>query len=99
MVPGVIRATYCRDSGGMPTQACRCDLRGDRCAVGYFVQGTEPNTPCRAHVLREYDTAHEQLADANTLPENKKTVGMLQKSSARNFPSTVYVADQNYFLK
>jgi penicillin-binding protein 1A len=99
LTPGVIRATYCRDSGGMPTEACRADLRGDRCAVGYFAQGSEPKQVCRAHVLRDYDVALGQLADANTPPENIKSVGLLQGCFPRNFPATVHVTDQKYFLK
>ncbi|MBQ8718422.1 MAG: transglycosylase domain-containing protein [Clostridia bacterium] len=96
---GVIRASYCRDSGGLPSEACRCDPRGDRCAVGYFVQGSEPKQVCRAHVLCEYDTRCERLANEQTLPEDRRMVGLLQNPPARNFPGRVVVADDRYFLK
>ena len=99
MAPGVIRASYCRDSGGLPSEACRCDLRGDRCAIGYFVQGSEPREVCRAHVLCEYDFHAECLANAATLPEDRRMVGLLQSETARNFPGKIYVVDDRYFTK
>jgi penicillin-binding protein 1A len=98
-VPGVIRASYCRDSGEIPCEACRADLRGDRCSVGYFIQGTEPQARCNCHVLREYDVVQEGLADESTPPEQRKTVGLLRLTKARSLPRRIYVSDQKYCIQ
>ncbi|MBQ7337316.1 MAG: transglycosylase domain-containing protein [Clostridia bacterium] len=97
LAPGIIRVSYCQDSGDLPTDACRMDLRGDRCATGYFVQGTEPGKKCSCHVLREYDTQAQRLADENTPAEVRRTVGLLQPMVHRDFPGRIYVADERYF--
>lgn len=97
-VPGVIRLTYCQDSGKIPTEACQKDLRGDRCAVGYFVQGTEPDEHCDCHVLCEYDVQEQRLADENTLLENVQLVGLLRRKNNRNFPKRMYISDEKYYL-
>lgn len=94
MAPGVIRVTYCQDSGLRPTDACRADLRGDRSVQGYFVQGTEPRSYCDCHTLRDYDSARGVLADAQTLPQDVRRVGLLRIK--RSLAGKVYVADERY---
>jgi hypothetical protein len=74
-------------------------VRGDRCAVGYFVQGSEPKERCSCHVLREYDTQSNTLADLNTPPEQRRTVGLLRLKQPRSFPRRIYVADEKYCVK
>jgi hypothetical protein len=96
MAQGVIRVSYCRDSGGLPTEACRCDLRGDRCDVGYFVQGSEPRLPCHCHALREWDRAGDCPATEQTPPEERMRVGLLQLPGQRRFPIRVAVIDERY---
>ena len=95
-VEGVIRATYCMDSGGIPTDACRADLRGDRCAVGYFVQGTQPTARCDRHVLREYMPPQELLSDEQA-QSPKAMAGFVRIK--RSFPRKLYVADEQYTTK
>ena len=92
--PGVIQVTYCQDSGLRPTDACRADLRGDRSAQGYFVQGTEPRSYCDCHTLRDYDSARGILADAQTLPQDVRRVGLLRIK--RSLAGKVYVTDERY---
>ena len=93
-VEGVIRATYCMDSGGIPTDACRADLRGDRSAVGYFVQGTQPRTKCSCHALYAYDIESGVLAGEETPEELRRMVGLIRVK--RSFPKKIYVADSKY---
>ena len=93
---GIIKVTYCRDSGKLPTDACRADLRGDRCTEGYFVQGSEPRDYCQCHVMREYDTARSMPADDATPPEAREKVGLLRIK--RRLPRRVYVVDERYAL-
>lgn len=47
---GVVTATVCRDSGLIPTEACKNDPRGDRSYTEYFVKGTVPSKSCETHV-------------------------------------------------
>lgn len=94
--PGIIKVSYCQDSGLCPTDACRHDVRGDRCVEGYFVQGTEPRGYCNCHVMREYDTARGVLADAATLPENRGKMGFIRIK--RSLPRRVHVLDERYAL-
>ena len=95
--PGVIKISYCQDSGLRPTDACRADLRGDRSVEGYFVQGTEPRSYCDCHTMREYDSEREVPADELTLPETKRRVGLLRLR--RRLPGRVYVADERYAVR
>ncbi len=94
--PGVIRVSYCRDSGLLPTDACRADVRGDRCSVGYFAQGTEPQQRCTCHILKEWNTETQTLADGSEPPEQRRTVGLLRLAKSRSFPKRIYVADEKY---
>ncbi len=96
LAKGVIKVSYCQDSGKCPTDACRADLRGDRCAEGYFVQGSEPHEYCDCHSLRSYDTARGILADEQSLPESIRRVGLIRVHRA--FPRRVYVLDEKYAL-
>ncbi len=93
---GIIRVSYCQDSGKRPTDACRADLRGDRTAVGYFVQGSEPRDYCDRHVMRSYDEERGAPADVTALPERIRRVGLLRIK--RSFPRSVYVLDQKYAI-
>lgn len=93
---GVIKVSYCRDSGKLPTDACRADLRGDRCAEGYFAQGSEPRGYCDCHVMRDYDTERGVLADGATLPEHMRKTGFLRLK--RSLPRRVYVVDERYAI-
>ncbi len=94
--PGIIRVSYCRDSGLRPTDACRADLRGDRLAEGYFVQGSEPRSYCDCHTIRNYDSERGVLADELTAPEALQKVGYIRVK--RRFPRKVYVADERYAI-
>ena len=94
LAKGIVKLSYCQDSGGIPTEACRADPRGDRCAEGYFVQGSGPARYCDRHTMREYDTVRGALADAATPPEARRQVGLLR--IRRRFPRRVHVLDERY---
>lgn len=93
---GVIRVSYCQDSGKLPTDACRADLRGNRCAEGYFVQGSEPHDYCDCHVMQDFDTVRGVLADGETTPDARRPAGLLR--IRRSLPRRVYVLDERYAL-
>ncbi|MEG2455158.1 MAG: penicillin-binding transpeptidase domain-containing protein, partial [Oscillospiraceae bacterium] len=46
----LVTASYCLDSGMIPTDACKADPRG-RIATGVFAKGDEPKQTCTAHEL------------------------------------------------
>ncbi len=91
-VGGVIRVSYCRDSGGCPSAACQADLRGGRIGDGYFVVGTEPHDACECHVLTDYDMARRCPADDQTAAQDRRRVGLLR--IRRELPEGIYVTDE-----
>ena len=93
LAPGIIKVSYCQDSGLRPTDACRADMRGDRTAEGYFVQGSEPRSYCSCHVLR-LQTVGQDVAGEGEQPLTQQRVGLLRIK--RSLPSKIYVADQRY---
>jgi penicillin-binding protein 1A len=94
LVPGIIRVSYCQDSGLRPTDACRADVRGDRTAEGYFVQGTEPRSYCDRHVLRLQTIEQSGAEEGTDSCVEERLVGLLRIK--RNLPSKIYVADGRY---
>lgn len=92
MAPGVIRVTYCQDSGKRPTDACASDMRGSRCTQGYFVQGTEPKDYCSVHEWHEITPAEVSAPEGEE--PTRQRVGLIRV--ARSFPKKIYVADQKY---
>ncbi len=51
----IVESEYCFDSGSLPSQNCKNDMRGDRTEVGYFVYGAEPKSYCTIHKTVEID--------------------------------------------
>ena len=93
----IIKATYCRDSGKLATNACLADPRGDRRETGYFVKGTEPKVKCDCHILVAYDKVTKCIADPSCPIEDLIYVGMIQ--TERHFPIQIYVSDAQYVWK
>lgn len=89
----VVAARYCKDSGGVLTEACTHDPRGDRAEIGYFKAGTEPTFPCDRHVEVAYCT-HGGVAGAYCPAETCETVSLVRVS--RSFPRQIYVRDAAY---
>ncbi|MPM33983.1 hypothetical protein SDC9_80564 [bioreactor metagenome] len=46
----IVSASYCLDSGMLPTEYCKNDPRGSRVATGQFIKGDEPTQYCTVHV-------------------------------------------------
>ena len=90
----VIKASYCRDSGKLVSDACLKDPRGDRSEIGYFVRGTEPTERCDTHLLVKYDNFCKCVADPSCPKENITYVGLIKVE--RHFPIQVYVSDAQY---
>ena len=94
LAPGVITATYCRDSGKLMTDACKADPRGSRAEIGYFAAGTEPTESCDVHIMVNYDKKHGGVASPGCDPENIIQVGLL--NVLRKFPFNITVTDAQY---
>lgn len=91
---GLIEVEYCCDSGGLATDACRADPRGNRIEKGYFVKGIEPTWKCNRHVLVAYDTVEGGVADAECDSYATEYVGLI--ALERVFPMQIYVSDAQY---
>jgi len=94
---GLVRASYCRDSGYIPCAACRLDPRGNRIATGLFLRGSEPQSLCSCHVLTEYNRKSGGIACKDCPEEELESVGLLDITT-RDFPMQIYVTDAQYTL-
>lgn len=99
--PGLVQVEYCIDSGKLPTDACRNDLRkiteptkGNRIEKGWFKAGTEPTEYCDSHVMVEYDKVKKAVAMNGCPSENTIKVGML--NHLRVLPFNIQIADAQY---
>ncbi|MEG2958386.1 MAG: transglycosylase domain-containing protein [Oscillospiraceae bacterium] len=104
----LVTASYCMDSGMVPTDACKADPRG-RIATGVFAKGDEPQEPCTAHALVEVCSASPFKNDkgegtglfhlvSEFCPEvDKKSIGMLVVE--RNWLGGTFSARDDAFFK
>ncbi len=90
----IIKATFCKDSGKLMTEACLSDPRGARSETGYFVKGDEPHQYCDVHLLVDYDTLYGGVACPYCPKENISSIGLINVK--RSFPMQVYVTDAQY---
>lgn len=91
--PTVITAQYCKDSGMMPSAACKSDLRGNRIETGYFAKGTEPINECTTHVLVDFCNDYNCVAGPDC-PNTRKVA--LIRNETREFPIQVWIADAQF---
>ena len=93
----VIKATYCKDSGMLMTNACYLDPRLNRAEIGYFVRGTEPKSYCTCHEIVEYDSDGGGVACPDCEYEGIVNVGLINVK--RSFPMQIYVSDAQYVCR
>ena len=75
---GLKSVEVCRDSGLLPTDACRADVRGTARVMTVSVpEGMEPTENCTLHTLQNYCTAGACLATAYCTPDCIMSVGVL----------------------
>ena len=94
----VVKATYCKDSGLLMTDACRADPRGNRAETGYFAVGTQPNSYCQTHVMAEYCTETGAIASSCCPSDSIKLVGLIAVDD-RSFPKQITVTDAQYVYR
>ncbi|NLY68243.1 MAG: hypothetical protein GX067_00395 [Clostridiales bacterium] len=99
LADGVVTAQYCKDSGKVPTEACRADARGEsRIETGYFTVDTVPTEPCDVHKLVAYDVVSGGVATSSCPASHIKYVGML--NIYRSFPvPRIYITDAQYVYR
>ncbi len=98
MADGVITASYCADSGEIPTEVCsKYDPRGSRVETGYFTRETAPSTQCSRHVLVNYDKSTGAVACEDCPADSLKKVGLVKYN--RSMESFVYIGDAQYLYR
>ena len=93
----IIKVEYCKDSGLLPCDNCKLDLRGDRVTVGFFKKGTEPTEFCKIHKLVTIDVLDGLIANDTTPNWRKRTVSLLDYRR-RNEYNDVIILDEEYFI-
>ena len=78
----------------LPVEACSLDARGDRRAVGWFVEGTEPKSTCSCHVICSYDEEHGGISHGHCPDDSCHPISLIRVE--RSFPYEVTVADAEY---
>ena len=96
--PGVITATYCKDSGKLCTDACALDPRGNREETGYFTRETAPAEYCDTHVVVQRDNSTGLIASPNCNPKDCTSVALIRVED-RSFPVQIYVEDAQYVYR
>lgn len=92
---GYVKVSYCMDSGGIPSQWCQTDPRGNRIATAIVAREDMPKETCAIHVPVGYDTTTNRVATDFCPLESVKTVSLL--NILRIFPIPgIHVDDQQY---
>ncbi len=92
---GLVRASFCVDSGKYFSPKCIKDPRGSRISYGYFKPGSEPRGECDRHVLCDYDIFLRGVAVNPTFVGFIKEIALLDISE-RKFPTQIYITDAEY---
>lgn len=91
---GICRASYCRDSGELMSEACICDPRGVREEVGWFSVKNLPTEVCTRHVPCNYDRETGGISHGFCPEENLEPIALLRVE--RHFPIPIAVSDAQY---
>lgn len=98
LAPGVIKATYCKDSGKLCTDSCRLDPRGYREETGYFTRETAPTEYCDTHVTVLRDASTGLIACPECYSGNCYSTSLIRVED-RSFPIEIYVEDAQYVYR
>ncbi len=95
---GLETVQICMDSGLLPTDACRADIRGtSRIMTVTVAAGTAPTEACNVHVLRDYCTEGKCLATESCPPESVTQVGVLDHVR-EDYGENIKADDDPYLL-
>lgn len=87
--------SYCLDSGGIPTAACKSDPRGSRVAYGKFLPKDAPKSLCTLHTTVRICGESGKLARAYCPEETIQTASRLNLYRYFAVPN-IEVADEPY---
>jgi len=73
----IVEREYCRDSGDLPCENCKLDLRLNRINTGYFVKGLEPVNLCTLHKTAYIDSYTGKIANDEVSYLLKRKVSLL----------------------
>lgn len=104
---GVYSCRYCRDGGGLLSEACLCDPRGSRASLGWFTAATMPTAACTCHVPVLYDSETggivaadgEYFCDPSSLHLDSLRKAGLIRVTDRLFPTQVKIRDAQYVYR
>ena len=95
---GLEKVKVCLDSGMLPTDACRADIRGkSRTQVVEVVAGTAPTEPCTLHKMVDYCTEGHCLATENCPAESVTQVGALDYVR-EDYGESIQAEDDPYLI-
>lgn len=94
----LVKATYCKDSGMLISDACNADPRGSRAESGWFTSDTVPTETCNIHVLVDYDTSSGAVATDKCPSSSLKKVGLVRNEN-RDFLTQVIITDAQYVYR
>ncbi len=87
--------SYCLDSGGIPTDACRTDLRGSRVATGKFLPEDAPKSLCTMHTTVHICSESGKMSRVFCPEESLETISLLNLYRYFAIPNVV-VNDEQY---
>ena len=67
----LIRVTYCRTTGRIPSARC---AEEERLEIGWFVRGTQPTDVCHAHGVQEEESQLPEDGSAEAVPPETGSV-------------------------
>ncbi len=97
MPDSIVECEFCMDSGLLPCEACKIDLRGERTQIGYFKKGTEPTEYCNLHKKVVIDTNDGFIADVLTPSYRRRTVSLIDYMRVNEL--NVDILDSIYFIE
>jgi len=94
---GLTSVQLCADSGLLPTDACRADIRGSRVVSVEIAEGTAPTESCALHAMRSYCTEGQCLATENC-PESSVVQAAFLDHERVDYGSGVKAEDDAYLI-
>ena len=94
----IISEEFCVDSGLLPCEQCKSDLRGNRVNTGYYIRGTEPKEICNLHKNVIIDIEDGLLANTMTPAYRRRIVSLLDYHRVDEYKN-VEILDSQYLIK
>lgn len=95
---GLYKLPYCMDSGGLFSDSCIYDPRGNRQEYGYFTEDNQPTGYCDRHIICDYDSETKAIACPNCPLENLVKVSLLNIND-RAFPKEIEISDAEFVYR